>query len=321
MEKNETSHSHIPHPTKKSIGMVRSSLIVLTVLSFLCLLIFDQIIFHHFNSPPLGETTLSDRARRLGLLDVIYQHKRDIICQVKEVVYQYRSDDGEYIEKRSWSCRDEESPDVFYKLDAIPELFVEQYDEVLSYGNSWIRIRGANKGKWLFKRGTIYIPKSAEVELLSLEESRQKNDFLDFFIGTANETVDNFFHTKPVLVVRISAFFSYVSLSKEELSDSIFGEQQDSANLRSIFEDCSNGKVRMRPARGPFIDNGVINLPIFIPIFLMPVDLVEIVAQIILRLRIGPLFPRFRHVMFCFPESGEFNGLTSILSDFIITEF
>lgn len=338
----------IPDPRRKC----NTISVTLSILSFVFVLSLSSIILLNDEETSNSNlhTLLSKAQRNLERLGNIityptqFFHNSEIICQLKEVEYTLEAD-PKYTTQQTgrneqsvnsneyprWACREIDSPDFFYTVKFLPSHFLAEYENVIEHGNSWIRIQGGFKGRLMFlQMGYIFIPPNSDrvkVELLSPEDSRTRNEYLDSYVLDLDDNngdrdrnnddeitflnpIETLRRNRNVLVVRVNSVGPCVSFTQEELSDKIFGTFGDQNNLKSQYGNCSNKKVNMYAAKGITglaIQDGVIDIYIPFPLRFLSIDGARILTHLILTLRMGPLFPRFRHVMIVFPPSIQDN--------------
>lgn len=112
----------------------------------------------------------------------------------------------------------------------------------------------------------------------------------------------SFTGTSNVLVLRISARDSYVSLSSAELSNRFFGTNGDQVTLKSMMNQCSMGKKTFVPATGNQVVNGV--LDVYIDMYVSGAardSLTNIVTQNAEAI-LGVDINTYDHVAYCQPK-------------------
>jgi hypothetical protein len=140
--------------------------------------------------------------------------------------------------------------------------------------------------------------------------------------------------TRTVLAVKVQANNKGVSVSKSEISDSIFGTFGDQVNLRSQYNDCSHGKLDFAPAQNRNglnikIRNGVVTVPVDVSTSQGNSMMVnQVTAEIRRQFGVSSLSDIADHFMYCLPEGtmtqnkigyAMTNGWLSVFNDKMCT--
>lgn len=116
---------------------------------------------------------------------------------------------------------------------------------------------------------------------------------------------------KTVLILRVNGADSRISLSQQQLSARIFGigNGAPAVNVRSQYNACSFGKLRIVPATGSGIVGGVASISIGNVKNKDPFNLEnQAIAVAQKKLAISNMENRFDHVMICLPPGTLYGG-------------
>lgn len=226
-----------------------------------------------------------------------------ILCRVLLVDAMYAIDD-EYQDAdkdQEFKCilvTDQDHTDsTMYSLD-LPSDFVNAHPH-LGTGETFVSI---TKGRPVWEPGSmqppsIAIPTNATITVVDPPDHARRR----LETHRENRTHGN----KTVLVLRITSLDGAVKLSKETLSERIFGIGANSPKrtVTSQYNNCSFGKLNLVPAQGQGIVNGVAEISIpsnnfnVNPEYLEPLAVREAEAL----LGIDDLEASFDHILFVFP--------------------
>ena len=102
----------------------------------------------------------------------------------------------------------------------------------------------------LLPNGEMEVPSNSEVKWQAKSKKDKKKDKKkdNKNKNPWNRQLWGYETDKTVLVVRVIASDDSTTASEEELSDSVFGTYGDEVNLKSQYEACSHGKMKIFPA-------------------------------------------------------------------------
>jgi len=325
-----------------------------SVLTMFLILISKQSMNTYFFQSQ-SNRSLKTSLRRHGdnfprnLLDGFTEERREpIICQIKRVIYeidnsldinsQYskrnqneNKEDLRYSDEREWHCI-ENVTENFYVIDKLPSSFEDRYGHVLQFGNSWVEL-SAQEQNHAIRINMARISISSEkinIRILNLfpnestESNRNKQEALKFSaLSHSTNILKRTKGKKKILIARVTGTESSVSMTKEQLSDAVFGTHGDPNNLKSQYEACSYKQLELVPAEGLHMTDGVVDINLLLPVKWMPIQYLQLTAMAALRLKVGPLIPRFDHILLCLPPDafgtwiayGYINGILSVYRD------
>ncbi len=110
---------------------------------------------------------------------------------------------------------------------------------------------------------------------------------------------------KQMLAVRVIAVDAATTSSEDEIRDSWFGTFGDPVNMKSQYEACSYGKLKINPANNGKVSNGVYSVTI--PVRVNGASRGTIKNAVIKEL--GNLTNQFDHIMLCLPPGTEGNWI------------
>jgi len=105
---------------------------------------------------------------------------------------------------------------------------------------------------------------------------------------------------RSVLVARVHASDRRLSNSTSAIATAVFGTSKVNS-LKERYETCSYGEVRMVPATGEGISNGIITITVGVSAAGSENSVVRDAALTVLTGRFGDLATRFDHVILCLP--------------------
>jgi len=252
----------------------------------------------------------------------------NLVCRVV-VVEMKQSGENKRPEKSHFRCetRPEQEPDgqggMTYTLE-LPPQFVAQHP-YLEKGDTFIEIlNGMAIRENVVGEPSIIYPLPTSITIFG----DHKRQLLEAAIPIAVEG------TRTVLVVRVTALDSEVSVSKADISASIFGlgDSVEIVNLRSQYSACSFGKIDMKPAEGHGIIDGVGEIFLNRNITGLNTLSFENTLAIMTEQKFGSIEDNFKHVVYCMPPGflvqgrnyiayGYLNHWRSIFNDRWCTNF
>lgn len=108
---------------------------------------------------------------------------------------------------------------------------------------------------------------------------------------------------RTVLVLRVTALDSRVTVSQQSISSATFGlgVSPEKLNLRSQFYACSFGKLDMKPAEGPDIFDGVGDIFVDQNVSGISTFALDNVLVTLTEAKFGKIKDNYHHVVFCMP--------------------
>lgn len=181
----------------------------------------------------------------------------------------------------------------------LPREFVESHSR-LENGNTYVIIQSGHAVREN-EEGTasIYYPNATEI--VPIPPTRRH-------LGVAERRQG----VKSLLVLRVTASDSGLSLTREQLSARTFGigDNAPVVNLSSQYNSCSFGKFNIIPATGEGITGGVASVHIDNVVGKDPFNLENQVVAVAEK-TLGNLESRFDHVMICLPPGTLYQGTRS----------
>jgi hypothetical protein len=107
--------------------------------------------------------------------------------------------------------------------------------------------------------------------------------------------------TKNMLVLRVNADDSSTTTSETKLSDSWFGTDNDSLNLKSQYAACSQNKLLCNAANTDKVSNGVFTVTISVAVKNLPSENAINPVLSAAQKELGNGFPGIDHVILCLP--------------------
>ena len=181
----------------------------------------------------------------------------------------------------------------------LPREFVESH-AYLENGNTYVIIQSGHAIRENDKgTASIYYPNATEI--FPIPPTRRH-------LGVAERREG----VKSLLVLRVTASDSALSLTGEQLSARTFGigDNAPVVNLRSQYNSCSFGKFNITPAMGEGITGGIADIHIDNVVGKDPFNLENQVVAVAEK-TFGNLESRFDHVMICLPPGTLYQGTSS----------
>lgn len=232
-----------------------------------------------------------------GLVDTPSKAGGDIVCRILAVDMEGdRSEAGNELDKEMLRCLTDNG--MTYLLDNLPRDFVEKNSH-LSMGDTYIVIPSGHVVVQENGVASIVYPNSTSI--VAIPPTRRHLSVQDRRKGI-----------KSLLVLRVNGADSRNSLSQQVLSQRIFGigTNAPTVNVRSQFHACSFGKIRIVPATGQGIVDGVASITIGNVKKKDPFNLEnQAVAVAEKKLGIADLSSKFDHVMICLPPGTLYGGV------------
>jgi hypothetical protein len=252
----------------------------------------------------------------------------NLVCRVV-VVEMKQSGENKRPEKSHFRCetRPEQEPDgqggMTYTLK-LPPQFVAQHP-YLEKGDTFIEIlNGMAIRENVVGEPSIIYPLPTSITIFGDHKRQLLEAAIPIAVGG----------TRTVLVVRVTALDSEVSVSKAVISASIFGlgDSVEIVNLRSQYSACSFGKIDMKPAEGHGIIDGVGEIFLNRNITGLNTLSFENTLAIMTEQKFGSIEDNFKHVVYCMPPGflvqgrnyiayGYLNHWRSIFNDRWCTNF
>ena len=183
-----------------------------------------------------------------------------------------------------------------YTLDLPPD-FVQAHPH-LGNGESFVSIAGGR---------AVWKPESMKPPTILYEHSNSTIQVVDSPVhaGRYLKSRESRTHgNKTILVLRVTSLDATVQLSKETLSERIFGigENVPRNTVSSQYSACSFGKLNFIPAEGSDIVNGVAEISISTNVANMNPDYLEAVVATEAEAMLGTsLDDTFDHILFVYP--------------------
>ena len=112
---------------------------------------------------------------------------------------------------------------------------------------------------------------------------------------------------RSVLVVRVNALDRSMSNSTSAIVRSVFGTSNTNS-LKERYETCSYGEVKIVPATGEGISDGVMTVTVGVSATNADNSVVRDAALAVLSGKFGNLATQFDHVVLCLPPGTRSNG-------------
>ena len=220
-----------------------------------------------------------------------------LVCRVVAVEVQLPRGKGTHSEPL-FRCETtpEQEPDgqgeMTYALD-LPPSFMAQ-NPYLHMGETYIEIPyGIASRADLGKDSSITYPSDSSISTMVVYNRQLGGPIVPSSV-TGNRTV---------LVLRVTALDSQVTVSQQKISATTFGlgVSPEKLNLRSQFYACSFGKLDMKPAEGPDIFDGVGEIFVEQNVSGTSTLALDNVLVTLTEAKFGKIKDNYHHVVFCMP--------------------
>jgi hypothetical protein len=188
---------------------------------------------------------------------------------------------------------------MVYSLD-LPESFLESHREDLETGEAVVSI---SDGQAVREHDGlppyIFYPFNAMISVVKDSHRRLERGWKPKIEGVSR-----------LLVIRVTARDVDPVVSQELLSGRIFGvgEQAEAVSVVSQIGDCSFSKLRLEPAQGPDITDGVGELSVPWDVDGSFISTMENQLTSLTEAKFGSISDNFEHVVYCIPPGTKFNA-------------
>ena len=218
-------------------------------------------------------------------------------------------DDYIYLCETISSQENDAANQMVYSLD-LPESFLESHREEIQTGNAIVSIP---RGQAVPERDGLppyisYPPNNTTISIVTdshrhLLRKRRKKPTIE---GVSR-----------LLVIRVTARDVDPVFSQELLSGRIFGlgEQAEAVNVVSQISNCSFSKLRLEPAQGPDITDGVGELSIPWDAGGSYISAMENQLMSLTEAKFGSISANFEHVVYCIPPGTKYSPANSYCAE------
>lgn len=232
----------------------------------------------------------------------------DVDCEVQTAVIDSGNTESEAVEYRCFTER--RGTKVYNLPDWVTTTFRSAFE---AQPTNYIRIQGAELPPIPPDSGCQAPP--CEPDELSPEDGLVQADVNSSIVEFSNDPfgstrrrrrrVASTSGESTVLMVRVTTYDKEPSVSSSTMSERAFGS---TATLKSTFEDCSFGELKIQKASGNGINsNGVVEISINAKIQGAEIFSLENLMTVALQSKIGDLNV-FNHIAYCVPSGAYFTS-------------